>query len=244
MQEPDVGCRDAHPSALVVPSRTISLSHIGVGDQLKICRVDTKATDLSEPLSLIAGSSLRTKGLKNKHCLRDAVPPPASVRVANVLRPPDVGQVANSIVSNHPGMKTRFLRWLFPDIKPPDRRRGQRIPEPELIAFYNAGGEPKANSVGDVSSSGFYLLTDERWLLGTRIAVTFQMARCAGEDSTDWSRVESEVIRWGVDGVGFEFVAMNHTEVLQGNELKRMAFEKFLAGVTAPRHIGPQIVRE
>jgi len=32
--------RGKHPSALIVPSRTISLSHNGVGDQLKICSVD------------------------------------------------------------------------------------------------------------------------------------------------------------------------------------------------------------
>ena len=234
--------RGRHPSALVLPSRTISSSHIGVGDQLKICKVDTKATHLSEPLCLLAGSSLRAKGPKDKHCLRDAVPPPGRVRAERASRQPDVGKVAGSFASSQPGMKTRFLRWLFPDIKPSDRRRGQRIPDPKLVAFYNAGGEPKAHKVGDVSLSGLYLMTDERWLQGTKIVITLQEASGGAEEWTDWCCVESEVIRWGVDGVGLEFVETNRTEILHRNELEKTALGRFLAGVTDPRRYGQHIM--
>lgn len=118
-------------------------------------------------------------------------------------------------------------------VKPADPRRAQRIAAPELISFDYAGGEPKAHKVGDVSSTGLYLLTDERWLPGTRIVMTLQKESCAGHDPADWSRVESKVVRSGVDSVGFEFVAMNHTKILQRDEFERTAFEQFLAGVTA-----------
>jgi len=136
----------------------------------------------------------------------------------------------------------RFLRWLFPDIKPPDKRRGQRIPEPELIAFYDAGGEPKAHRVGDISSSGLYLITDERWLSGTKIVITLQKASRGAEEWTDWSCVESEVIRSGVDGMGLELVEMNHTEIKHWNGLERIAFDRFLTGVMDPQRYRQQIV--
>jgi hypothetical protein len=239
--------RGQHASALVVPSRTISLSQIRVGDQLRICSLDSGATALTDPFCSIAGSTQKAEGFKRKQlrCLRDAAPRFSQLgggRVGNALRQPGETPGASSIDGSNPAMKTRFLRWLFPSIKPPDRRRSQRIPAPEIIVFHGTGGEPKAHKVGDVSSGGFYLLTDERWLPGTRIAMTFQKASCAGEDVTDWSRVESEVVRWGVDGVGFEFVEMNNTEILQGDESERRAFEQFLAGVAVPRRIGTPIV--
>jgi hypothetical protein len=229
--------RGEHASALVVPSRTISLSHVGVGDQLRICSPDLRASALTDPSCSIA-STTEAEPDKSRQlgCLRDAAPPPSQRAVApagNGLRLPTETGGASSLDWNHPAMKTRFLRWLFPNIKPPDRRRAPRIPTPELIAFHWAGGEPKAHKLGDVSSSGFYLLTNERWLPGTRIAMTLQKSSCGGEDLTDWSRVESEVVRWGTDGVGFEFVEMNSAEILQGNELEKRAFEQFLEGVTA-----------
>ncbi len=238
--------RGEHASALVVPSRTIFLSQIRVGDQLKICSPDSRASALTDPSCSIASTTEAEKDKsKQLRCLRDAAPPPSQPAVGpvgNALRPPTETRGAGSLDWNHPAMKTRFLRWLFPNIKPPDRRRAPRIPAPELIAFHWAGGEPKAHKLGDVSSRGFYLLTDERWLPGTRIAMTFQKSSCGGEDLTDWSRVESEVVRWGTDGVGFEFVEMNNAEILQGNEMEKRAFEQFLEGVTASGGTGLGIV--
>ncbi len=236
-----------HASALVVPSRTISSSQIQVGDQLRICSPDSRATDLTDPLWSVAGTTKRAGGFLGKPspCMRDASPPisaPAAQQVGNAVRFRAETQGRTSPDWNNPAPKTRFLRWLFPNIKPPDRRRAPRIPAPVVIAFHNTGGEPKAHKVGDVSATGFYLLTDERWLPGTRIVITLQKDSRAGHDVVDWSRVESEVVRWGVDGVGFEFVEMNNTEMLQGNEFEKRTFERFLAGVTDPRQSGQHMV--
>jgi hypothetical protein len=235
--------RGEHASALVFPSRTISSSHIRVGDQLRICSPDSRASTFTDPFCSIA-STTEAGGDKRKqlHCLKDAAPSPADAGSGHALRLPNEAPGASSIDSGDPAMMTRFLRWLFPNIKPADRRRAPRIPAPDFIAFHWAGGEPKAHKVGDVSSSGFYLLTDERWLPGTRIAMTFQKSGCDGEALTDWSRIESEVVRWGTDGVGLEFVAMNSTEILQGNELEKRAFEQFLEAVAALEGTGPHIV--
>ena len=233
-----------HASALVVPSLTISLLQIQVGDQLRICSPESRATVPADPLCSIADSTPTVEELDRKQarCLRDAVPPllkPASEGVGNVSRLADETRDDRFLDWNNPEMKTRFLRWLFPSIKPADQRRAQRIPAPELISFHHSGGEPKAYKVGDVSSTGLYLLTDERWLPGTRIVMTLQKDSCAGHDPADWSRVETEVVRSGVDGVGFEFVEMNHTKILQRDEFETTAFQQFLAGVTARQPNGP-----
>ena len=228
--------RSEHRSALVVPSRTISSSQIQVGDQLRICGADSRANEFTDPLWSVTHITKRAsfKG-ESSSCLREAPPSliqPAAGRVEKGSRLEDNRTIPDWY---NPSLKTRLLRWLFPNIKPPDRRRANRIPVPDLIAFHSTGGEPKPHKVGDVSTGGFYLLTDERWLPGTRIVMTLQRNTGARHDLLDWSRIESEVVRWGTDGVGFEFVAMNKPEILQGNEFERREFDQFLAGITARR---------
>ena len=65
-----------------------------------------------------------------------------------------------------------------------------------------------------VSQSGLILLTDERWLPGTRIVMTLQ--RGGKDRPEEIHRVESEVIRWGVDGVGCAFVESGFVDLNNG----------------------------
>jgi hypothetical protein len=237
-----------HPSALVVPARTISSSQIQVGDQLRICSPESRATDLTDPLWSVANRTKRGAWLKGKAsaCLRNGTSASLQATAARAERTPEAKDETQGTIPldwNTLSLKTRFLRWLFPDVKPRDRRRADRVAVPDLVAFHSTGGEPKAQKVGDVSSSGFYLLTDERWLPGTRIVMTLQKENSAKHVAPDWSRVESKVVRWGVDGVGFEFVDMNHTEILQGSELDKGRLDRFLAGVMATRQNGPHVVQ-
>ena len=60
---------------------------------------------------------------------------------------------------------TRGLRWLFPQMVPPaDRRLSLRRPVQELVAYDSANGNLKAHEIWDISTTGIYLLTSERWL--------------------------------------------------------------------------------
>jgi hypothetical protein len=132
-----------------------------------------------------------------------------------------------------PSRTVRFLRWFFPKVAPSDRRRGERMPEPGLVAYYWTGGSPNSYPVGNVSSSGLYLVTEERWLPGTRIVMTLQRNGPAAVKADDVCRVESKVVRWGDDGVGCEFVEsgffdMNNGEVIEGLKFDREALERFL----------------
>ena len=99
---------------------------------------------------------------------------------------------------------SRFLRWL-------DSDAAKRYPVPGLVAYYQAGGSPKACSVANISASGMYLFTEERWLKGSVIPMTLQLGDGGGSDGENWIAVLSRVVRWGSDGCGLTFVFSGST---------------------------------
>jgi hypothetical protein len=78
---------------------------------------------------------------------------------------------------------------------------------PHLAAYYWNGSQPAPHSVRDISSSGIYLLTEDRWHRGTLLMLTLQKPVTAADTRSSRSiRVQSKVIRSATDGVGFAFV--------------------------------------
>jgi hypothetical protein len=133
--------------------------------------------------------------------------------------------------SEKPSLILRILRWLFPPTTSGDRRRGERIMARGLVAYYWTGGAPQAYQLANVSSSGLFLLTEERWRPGTRIVMTLQ--RSGNAQSEEIQRVESEVIRWGPNGVGCAFVESgfvdpNNGEIIEEHKFDHETFEQFL----------------
>jgi hypothetical protein len=108
--------------------------------------------------------------------------------------------------------KIQLLRWLFPELvirepeRPRDRRRADRQSLPGLIAYYFTGGSPEPHKISNISVTGFYLHTDERWMPGTVVRMTLQRVGSKGDDPSDTITVNSKIIRWGTDGEGFEFI--------------------------------------
>jgi hypothetical protein len=110
----------------------------------------------------------------------------------------------------------QFVRWLYPELyfsrRPPagsgpvDRRIANRIHKPGLVAYYFTGGPPRAHKLSDISVTGFYMHTEDRWMPGTIIRMTLQLTESSGDEPTDTITVNSRVVRWGPDGEGFEFV--------------------------------------
>ena len=112
-----------------------------------------------------------------------------------------------------PSRKLQILCWLYPHLKldqvkqrRAEERRAPRLPMPGLVAYFFTGGSPRPHPIKDISVTGFYMQTEERWLPGTVIRVTLQMVNAHGEDGRDSVTVLSRVVRWGPDGGGFEFV--------------------------------------
>ncbi len=98
--------------------------------------------------------------------------------------------------------KNWFMRLLLGE--PPDPRNAARNELPGLIAFFFTGGAPKGQPVRDISRSGLYVVTSERWYQGTvvRMTLTDRHKPTAERSIT----VNTKVVRMGSDGVGLEFI--------------------------------------
>jgi len=94
------------------------------------------------------------------------------------------------------------------------------------------------HGIRDISATGLFLITEERWYPGTVVMMTLQKK---GEaiDSPDRSiAVQSQAVRWGEDGVGLQFVLPEGSDRKRGKNLleegvDRRALEKFLEGFQA-----------
>src|ERR1700741_4255208 len=61
----------------------------------------------------------------------------------------------------------RVLRRIFPD----PRKNGRHL-QPPLVGYLGTMRSSRAYSLGDISLTGFCLLTDERWEPGTEMPIT------------------------------------------------------------------------
>lgn len=89
----------------------------------------------------------------------------------------------------------------------PDRRSARRKRWPRLVAYDSTGGALEVHGVKDMSANGLYLITKERWPLGSRVTMTLQRTDGLDEDPRNNTiTVQLRVVRWGTDGVGLSFV--------------------------------------
>ena len=98
-----------------------------------------------------------------------------------------------------------------------DRRRGERIVERSVMAYYWNGSVPLPHEVRDISRTGIFLYTDERWYPGTMLQLTLDFKTGtaitpAGAVSVESTRVWSKVVWFEADGVGFEFMQVKAAE--------------------------------
>jgi hypothetical protein len=107
--------------------------------------------------------------------------------------------------------KNWLERWWSPD-----PRKAPREPGPGLAAYYWNGATPKAHTVRDISSTGLYVVTEERWYPGTLVLMTLQRTE-EGENARERSiSVMSRAVRWGNDGVGLQFMLPDEKQERKG----------------------------
>ena len=129
----------------------------------------------------------------------------------------------------------KSLKQIWEQLFSKEQRRAVRKPSPELAAHYWNGGSPEEHSVRDISSSGLFLLTKERWYPGTLLVITLQK-RGEADDSPGRSiAVQAKSVRWGSDGVGLEFVVLDPQDPRRGMSMlaegaDRKTLDKFLEG--------------
>lgn len=109
----------------------------------------------------------------------------------------------------------KIKRWLLQDTEEP--RRAPRSLQPEVIVHYWDGSAPEGRQLRDISQTGAYILTSERWYLGTIVRIILQgfrpNPRADGSIPTAASIcVAARVVRHGSDGVAVEFALRNKEE--------------------------------
>ncbi len=106
-----------------------------------------------------------------------------------------------------------------------ERRRDGRVQTGYLEASYWTGVEQKRVRVRDVSPTGVYVLTEDRWLPGTSVLLTLQNAQKRSlfeNESRPEVRMPARTVRAGEDGVGLTFV-QDHIKVSTWLNLMNMA---------------------
>ena len=194
-------------SVLVLPAHSIYSSQTQQGDQLILCvaeemevRLERLAEAGDDPGVLQGAVVLREEPLWSGG--------PGLVEIEGRVVTLDGRQAeAHEISLIEPGIRAVrppqnwLQRWWSPD-----PRRAPRERAPGLAAYYWNGAAPKAHSVKDISATGLYVVTEERWYPGTLILMTLQNTH-AGEEIAERSiSVLSRAVRWGNDGVGLQFV--------------------------------------
>ena len=112
-----------------------------------------------------------------------------------------------------------------------EHRKTERQRAPQLAAYYWNGANAVPHSVRDISSSGAYILTEERWHVGTILMVTLQSTDEYIDVRPPLSiSVQSKVVRSGIDGVGLTFLFPNKEGAL-AHGADRKAFKAFSQSV-------------
>src|ERR1700748_3625508 len=109
------------------------------------------------------------------------------------------------------------MKNWFEELMSRDPRRPQRYLAPRLVAYFWDGGAPAPHCVRDISATGLYLLTTQRWYPGTLVTVTLQRTEKDQTGVKSSITVQARVMRSAEDGVGLRFV-LHKTE--KGREIQ------------------------
>src|SRR5579863_9030701 len=142
----------------------------------------------------------------------------------------------------------RIKRWLLQENQEP--RRATRSRAPEIFVYYWDGSAPEGRRLRDISQSGAYIYTTERWYPGTIVRIILQGCQMAArEDGTTGPAastcIPARVVRHGPDGVAVEF-AFRDKEEQESLRAFLAAIpaqpERTLAGETPLRTAGQALV--
>ena len=103
----------------------------------------------------------------------------------------------------------RFKDWIFEEEQEP--RRATRRAVPDILVHYWDGSAPEGRLLRDISGTGAYILTTERWYPGTIVRIVLQGSKkTMQEDGTSVPHasacVPARVLRNEANGVAVEFV--------------------------------------
>lgn len=129
----------------------------------------------------------------------------------------DIGAILEGIepIANRPSasetkVKRRTMqapmKWLSKIFSARDRRRSTRHSSPPLMAFYWDGGIPVPHAVPDISRTGLFVKTADRWHPRTLLRVTLQKKSNDPLLPDETITLQCRVVRTGNEGVGLAFM--------------------------------------
>lgn len=87
-----------------------------------------------------------------------------------------------------------------------ERRRAERRVSPDLAAYHWTSSYPKQEIVRDISATGVFLETRERWVPGDLISLTLQRRGPLEGNFERRVAVQARAVRWSDEGIGLSFV--------------------------------------
>ncbi len=197
-------------SVLALPAHSIYSSQTQQGDQLVLCvaeemgnqlqRLANPRSETGAELPAIAGAVL----LREKPLWSGG---PGLLELENRNgEGTELAQEAYEMELTQPSAKMFRQRNWLQRWWSPDPRKAPRVQAPGLAAYYWSGSSPVAHSIRDISSTGLYVVTEERWYPGTLVLMTLQRTEQGEEIAERSIAVQSRAVRWGPDGVGLQFV--------------------------------------
>jgi hypothetical protein len=224
-------------SVLALPAHSIYSSQTQAGDQLVLCVAEEMEQRL-EKLESLESEPLPTTTIAGAALLREQPLWSGGPGVLELQRPNEAGGFGSKETHEMdlapPNKKlSKQLRNWFERWWSPDPRRAPRVPGNGLAAYYWNGDAPAAHGVRDISSTGLYVVTEERWYPGTLVLMTLQRTGCGEETAERAVAVNSRAVRWGPDGVGLQFVLADEKQVREGrlpllDTAGRKELERFL----------------
>ncbi len=100
----------------------------------------------------------------------------------------------------------RLLGGRFENPSLPKSPRAERRPASGFSAYHWTGWTVKQHDIKNLSATGVYLLTEERWHPGQLVSLTLQSRNPLGKFSKRPITLKAKAVRWGEDGVGLAFV--------------------------------------
>ena len=222
-------------SVLALPTDTIFLSGTQVGDQVAFGLSDED----EQKLARLQSSKVIEFAPREKPALQAEMKPSVAVEAPAaeddgaqqaVAAQPEAKAVEAQPEVKQPGKPKNWLqRWLNPD--PPEPRKAARAALPGLTAYFWDGGVPKAHDIRDISATGMYVVTDERWYPGTLVQMTLKKIGSNGVKVEATICVMARSNRWGNDGVGVGFVVHDPRKPRrdESDGIERADLDRFLA---------------
>jgi hypothetical protein len=178
-------------SVLALPTHSIFSSETQAGDQIGF----GLAEDVEREMARLHGIS------------RTAPAPSDEAAPVEAALPAEKAVEAQPLIKSPVKAKNWLQRWLSPE--PTEPRKAARAALSDLTAYFWDGGAPRPHEIRDISATGLYVVTEERWYPGTLIQMTLRKIRGSGTEIEATISLMARANRWGNDGVGLSFVVHN-----------------------------------